>query len=140
VASFGKGKVGAVFGPLALAFFRSHHPALRLFVGELAAKLFSSPRVRVDGPPALDIALRCAADGRLALHILNRSGFPVPDRYNFIDSIPSVGPFRVTLQLAGRPGSVRWMPDGQELTWTWTNGHLQTSIPSLHIHGILVVD
>lgn len=140
IASFGKGRVGALFGPLALAFFRSHHPGLRLLIGDLAARLFSSPRVQVDGPPTLDIALRRAADGRLCLHLLNRSGFPLPDRYNFIDFVPPVGPVKADLTLAAQPRTVRWMPDGRYLRWTWANGRLQTTIPSVHIHGILVVE
>jgi hypothetical protein len=140
LASFGKGKVAAVFGPVALAFFRSHHPGLRLLIGDITARLFSSPRVEVDGPPTLDIALRRAADGRLSLHLLNRSGFPVPDRYNFIEHIPSVGPVRVSLRLAARPRSVRWMPDGARVDWTWKDGYLQAVIPPVHIHSILVVE
>ena len=140
VASFGKGKVGAVFGPLALAFFRSHHPGLRLLIGDLVARLFSDPQVEVDGPPTLDITLRRTADGRLSLHILNRSGFPVPDRYNFIDYVPSVGPIRVSLKLAARPKSVLWLPDGAKVDWTWKDGRLRATVPSIQIHGILVVD
>jgi hypothetical protein len=140
VVSFGKGKVGAVFGPLALAFFQSHQPGLRLLTRELAASLFSEPRVEVDGPPILDIALRRTADGRLSLHILNRSGFPIPDRHNFIDFVPPVGPVRVCLKLPDRPRSVLWMPDGGKVTWTWMKGRLEATIPSVHVHGILVAD
>jgi hypothetical protein len=102
--------------------------------------LFSDPRITVDGPPTLDIALRRTADGRLSLHVLNRSGFPVPDRYNFIDYVPSVGPIRVSLKLAARPKSVLWLPDGAKVDWTWQDGRLRATVPSIQIHGILVVD
>jgi len=139
-ASFGKGKVGAIFGPLALAFFRSHHPGLRLLFAGLVDRLFTAPQVEIDAAPTLDISLRRTADGRLTLHLLNRSGFPVPDRYSFIDSIPPIGPVKVDLKLETRPKSVLWMPDGTKVGWTWKDGRLQAIIPFVRVHGILVVD
>ena len=139
-SSLGEGRITAVYGPLALAFFRGHHPGLRLFVGALVEALFPDPAVTVEAPPALDIALRKTRDGRLCLHLLNRSNFPVPDRYNFLSDIPSVGPITVRLRLAGRPGAVRWLPEGKTVAWAWKEGRLEATIPSLHVHGILVID
>jgi len=136
----GRGKVAAVFGPLATAFFHGHHPGIRQFIGAVCSELFPGPAATVEGPPTLDIALRRTADGRLSLHLLNRSNFPVPDRYNFIDFVPAVGPVKVKLTSATRPKNVIWMPEGSPLKWTWENGRLQTTIPAVHLHGILVVD
>jgi hypothetical protein len=138
--SLGKGKIAAVYGPLAQAFFRGHHPGLRLFIGDLVTALFPDPRVKVEGPPTLDLALRETRDGRLCLHLLNRSNFPVPDRYNFIADIPSIGPIKVRLQLSAKPKEIRWLPEAKSLSWTWRDGRLETTIPSLRVHGMLVVD
>jgi hypothetical protein len=140
IATRGRGKIAAVYGPVALAFFRGHHPGLRLFIGELVSRIFADPLVKIDASPALDIALRRTSDGRLSLHLLNRSAFPVPDRYNFIDSVPSVGPVKVSLKLEARPKNVLWLPSGQAVSWVYENGRLQANIPSVHIHGILLVD
>jgi hypothetical protein len=140
ITDYGKGKVAAVFGPLALAFFNGHHPGIREFVGAVCAELFPGPSVTIEGPPTLDIALRRTADGRLSLHLLNRSNFPVPDRYNFIDFVPAVGPVKVNLRSDTKPKDLTWMPDRRPLRWTWEKGWLQTIIPSVHRHGILVVD
>lgn len=140
IANFGKGKVGAVYGPLALAFFRSHHPALRHFINELTTELFPDPLVVVEGPPVLDIALRRTEDNRLALHLLNRSNFPAPDRYNFIDFIPAVGPVEVSLEFDAKPRSVLWIPGDIPLKWTWESPWLDVTIPSVHVHGVLVVE
>jgi len=96
--------------------------------------------VKLDGPPTLDLALRRTPDGRLCLHLLNRSNFPVPDRYNFISDIPAIGPIQVSLRLDAKPRAVRLMPEGQKLNWTWQDSTLEATIPSLHIHGMLVVD
>jgi hypothetical protein len=138
--SLGRGKITAVYGPLAPAFFCGHHPGLRLFIGDLVTALFPDPKVEVEGPPSLDLALRQTRDGRLCLHLLNRSNFPVPDRYNFISDIPAVGPIKVRLKLEAKPRAVRLMPGEQKLNWTWQDSTMEAIIPSLHIHAMLVVD
>ncbi|MCR4396748.1 MAG: hypothetical protein NUW07_08470, partial [Candidatus Saccharicenans sp.] len=140
IASCGKGQVAAVYGPVALAFFRSHHPWLRQFIGSLSQKLFPSPAVMVEALPTVDLALRKTTDDHLTLHLLNRTGFPVPDRYNFIDYVPPVGPIQVKLALEEKPRQVLWLPEGTRLKWKWEKGFLYTTIPTLHIHGILSVE
>jgi hypothetical protein len=140
VASLGKGRIAAVYGPVALGFLRGHHPGIRRFLGELAGRLFEDPAVTVEAPPTVDIALRKTADGRLVLHLLNRTGFPVADRYSFIDHVPAVGPVDVSLKCGSKPKSVRWLPEGSAVKWTWKDGRLRATVPSVHIHGVLVVD
>lgn len=140
VAAFGRGRVAAVYGPVGLGFLRGHHPGLRRFIGGLVSRVFDDPAVRIDAPPTVDIALRRTNDGRLTLHVLNRTGFPVPDRYNFIDHVPTVGPLTVSLKIGPRPNGVRWLPEGRRLDWEWDNGRLRTTIPSLAVHGILLVE
>ncbi len=136
----GAGKLGAVYGPLARQYFLSHHPVLRDFIGEIMTPLFPTPAVQIDGPPGIDIALRRTQAGQMSLHFLNRANMPVPDRYNFTDFIPTVGPIQVRWQVPKRPRQVQWVPDGIKLHWTWKDGVLSVTIPSLHIHGVLVVD
>ena len=140
IASYQQGKVAAIYGPVASIFFRSHHPALRLFLSQLLEEMFPSPLVRVEAPPTVDLALRRTADNQLTVHLLNRSGFPVPDRYNFIDYIPATGPIQLWLKCEKKPKDVLWMPEKRRLKWQWDKGLLSTTIPSLHVHGILLVE
>jgi len=139
VSAFGKGKVAAVYGPVASIYFRSHHPWLRDFVGGLAAELFPDPAVTVEGPPTLDVALRTTPDGRLAVHLLNAAGLPIPDRYGFTDRVPPVEGLIVTVRAAARPRSVTWSPGGGPLDWSWAEGRLVVKVPRLEIHGAVVV-
>ena len=135
----GKGKIVAVYGPVALTFFRSHHPYLRRFVGDIAKRLFPNPAVTIDGPPYLDISLRRTRTGQLSLHLLNLANMPTSSRYGIIDHIPSVGPIGIKLRVPDKPKAVKWVPDGGNLKWSWTNGVLSATLPSLHVHGVLVV-
>ncbi|NTV80053.1 MAG: hypothetical protein HGA24_01330 [Candidatus Aminicenantes bacterium] len=138
VNAFGKGQVGAVYGPLASIYFRSHHPWLREFIGGLAAELFPEPMITVDGPPTLDVSLRKTPDGRLSVHLLNTTGIPLPDRYVFTDFIPPLEDIRLAVRTPARPKSVTWVPDGGTLDWSWADGLLKVTVPELKIHGVLV--
>ena len=138
VNAFGKGKVGAVYGPVASIYFRSHHPWLREFIGGLLTELFPDPMVIVEGPPTLDVALRKTRDGRLSVHLLNTTGMPLPDRYGFTEFIPPIENIRVTIRTGVRPKTVTWVPDGGRLDWSWKDGKLIIVVPRLHIHGAVI--
>jgi hypothetical protein len=140
INSFGKGKVAAVYGPVASIYFRSHHPWLRDFIGGLAGKLFPDPAVRVDGPYSLDVSLRTTRDGKLSVHLLNTANMPLPDRYGFTDFIPTLENIRLIIKTATKPKSVTWVPDGGVLDWNWSGSRLSVTIPKVHIHGIVVMD
>jgi len=140
IAVHGKGRIGAIYGPLANIFFKCHHPSIRQFIGDVVKALFSEPAVLMDGPAYVDIALRTTKDGRLSLHLLNRSNLPLPDRYNFTDFIPAVGPFNVKIRTAKQPQKITLLPEGLSLKWEWKNGLLAATIPQVHIHNILVVE
>jgi len=140
VNAVGRGKVAAVYGPVASIYFRSHHPWLREFFGDITAELFPDPAVKVEGPSTIEVALRKTADGRLSVHLLNTAGMPLPDRYGFTDAIPPLEDITLTVRTAARPASVAWAPDGGRLDWTWSDGLLKVTIPKLRIHGILLLE
>jgi hypothetical protein len=140
ITRLGRGKIAAVFGPLADIYFRNHHPWLREFIGSIVADLFPKPAVSVEGPAFVDVSLRRTRDGRLSLHFLNRTNLPMPDRYDFTDFIPPIGPLRVSLDCPARPKSVTLLPGGFPLEWTWEDGRLKAIVPRVEIHDILVVD
>ena len=138
VNAVGKGKVAAVYGPIAAIYFRSHHPWLREFIGNITAELSPDPSVMVEGPSTIDVALRKTADGRLSIHLLNTAGMPLPDRYGFTDAIPALEDIALTVRTAARPASVSWAPDGGRLMWSWSDGLMKVTIPNLRIHGVIV--
>jgi len=61
----------------------------------------------------MDVSLRRTADGKLSLYLLNRTNLPMPDRYDFTDFIPPIGPLAVEMECAARPKVVRLMPEGE---------------------------
>lgn len=135
----GKGKIAAVYGPVALQFFRCHHPYLRRFVGEVVQALFPDPTVTVNGPPCLDVSLRRTADGHLCVHLLNLARVQNADRFLVLDYIPPAGPIELKVRLSGKPSRVDWVPQGGSLTWSWSDGVVSVTVPRLDIHDVVVV-
>lgn len=140
LAAYKKGKIGAVYGPLANIFFRSHHPSIRCFIGEMVKALFPEPAVFIDGPALLDIALRTTSTGRLSLHLLNRSNFPLPDHYNFTDFIPKIGPLTIKIKMPTKPQKVDLLPEKTSLNWSWKDGQLTATVSEIHIHSVLIIE
>jgi hypothetical protein len=72
----------------------------------------------------------------------------MPDRYDFTDFIPPIGPLAVEMDCPVRPKAVRLVPEGEgrregeggRLKWTWRDGRLRVIVPRLEIHGVIVVD
>ena len=140
IAAYGKGRIAAIYGPLADIFFKGHHPSVRRFIGDIVKSLFPAPAVVVDGPPVLDISLRTTADGKTSVHLLNRAGLPLPDHYNFTDFIPAVGPITVRVKAADKPKDVVLVPGGRVKDWTWKNGRVTAVVPEVKIHSVLVLE
>ncbi len=138
ITPYGNGQIAAIYGPLGQIFFRCHHPFLRQFIGTVMQKLFPGPKVRIDAPAYVELALRRTAAGRMNLHLFNRANLPIPDRYNFIDAIPAIGPIKIEMSLPEKPSQVIWQPEGRSLSWSWRNGKLETTVPSLQVHGVVV--
>ncbi|MEI6257583.1 MAG: alpha-amylase family protein [Planctomycetota bacterium] len=140
VNAHGKGRIGAIYGPVGPKFLRQHHPYLREFIGQVAAKVWPDPDLLVDGPPCLDVSLRMTKQGQIAVHLLNRANMPTSTEYSIIDHVPPVGPVGVTLRMNAKPRSVQWVPGDKDLKWSWADGTLKATVPSVDVHGVVVVE
>lgn len=140
VATYGNGKVAAIYGPVARNFFYTHHPYLRALIGDAAREVFPNPAVEIEGPACVDIALKRTADGRLSLHLLNTMNMQDSDRRIAFDYVPGIRNIKVKLSAKDKPKDVVWMPTGDKLKWEWRDGVLYTTIPELSIHGAIVLE
>jgi hypothetical protein len=136
---YGKGQIAAVYGPIASRYYYSHHPFMRRYIRDLVERLFPDPAVTTDAPAHVDLALRRAVDGTLCVHLLNLAQMPVSNRRGFPETVPPTGPIRLSVAVAEQPQAVTWEPAGATLAWRWQDGRLETTVPSLDIHGILVI-
>jgi hypothetical protein len=139
IAEYGKGRIAAAYGPLPDVFFRSHAPGLRAFIGQAVKALFLEPKVKIIGPPVFDVALRTTADGRLSVHLLNRAALPLPDRFNFSDYIPPVGPITVEIRTRKISERIILSPGNAELKREWDGRMERVEVPKIEFRGVIVV-
>lgn len=137
----GKGRIFAVSGPVLSKYLPARSSEIRALIHGVMREAFPQPAVEADAPVHVDLALRRTHSGRLAVHFLNlakvqrgQTEFPPMDPY------PAVEPFAVRLRTPQKPAAVRWEPEGQKAEWSWRNGILTATVPSLQIHGALVVE
>ena len=140
VVSYDRGKIAAVYGPVALTYSNTHYPGLRRLVGDLVHRLFPRPAVEVEAPPYVDIAVRRTAAGQLSVHLLNLANAPRAERFATLDVVPATGPVTVRLRVPEKPRQVHWVPAGGRLKWSWDKGTLSVTVPRLEVHGVLVAE
>ncbi|MGI6494994.1 MAG: alpha-L-fucosidase [Kiritimatiellia bacterium] len=136
----GKGKVAYVPARLGHDFEFSRFPQARKFFAALAEALLPDPDIRAKAPACIDVALRRRGTSK-RIHFVNRiSGIPNQPNNGVVDEIPRIGPLSVRMKMAKEPSSVTWHLDEGEAAWTWKDGVLEATVPSVWIHGILVVE
>ena len=136
---YGKGQIGAIYGPLGNVHQRSHYPVVRQFLGEVMQQLFPEPMVKLKSPPCVDVSLRCDSD-RLLIHLANTAGMQVSPRYAVIDFTPSIGPLELTVRLDKEPRKVSLVPADCDIETHWSNGKLRVTLPKLDIHNVVVIE
>jgi hypothetical protein len=138
VNNFGKGTIAAIYGPLGTAHFTYHTPQLRGLLKHVITAIFPKPLVELDAPPCVDMALR--RDGKkLLIHLTNTAGMQIANNYTILDFIPAVGPIHVTIRMDTPPTSVIMEPDGSSLEMITVEEGIRVTLPTLHIHNVIVV-
>ena len=136
---YGKGQIGAIYGPLGNVHQRSHYPVVRQFLGEVMQQLFPEPMVKLKSPPCVDVSLRRDGD-RLSIHLVNTAGMQVSPQYAVIDFTPSIGPLELIVRLDKEPRKVSLVPADCDIETHWSNGRLRVILPRLDIHNVVVIE
>ncbi len=133
------GRIAAICGPLGSVYREYHTPHLRELLRGVMRMLFPQPLVEIDGPPCIDVTIR-KRDGKLLVHLLNTAGMQVGSAYTIVDFIPAVCPLTVRVRLDAAPSSVSLVSAVGEIAHTWADGVLTVTLPSLHIHNVIVIE
>ena len=131
-------RAGAV---LALAFdagrcaARTGHPDNRaLLANALRCAAGGRIGIRCASHPNLRLSLRRAESG-LIVHLIATAG--EGERYH--SEIPALHDIRLEIDHPTRPTAVELRADGVACEWTWSDGRLAVTIPTLHDYGLLVI-
>jgi hypothetical protein len=139
INQYGKGMIGAIYGPLGSVFNRSHYPIIRKLLSENMKQLFPEPMVELNGSPCVDVSIR-KKDNRLLIHLANTAGMQVSPQYAIIDFIPSLDQMELIVRIDKRPKRVWLVPEDYELKTHWADGKLSIIIPKLGIHSVVVIE
>ena len=120
-------------------YHKGHAPLQRDFVRHLVGCLGIVWEVEVDGPPALEVVVRTQGD-RLTVNLINRgAGETLSPRRVQFDDLPPIEGIRIAVRRAEPPRSVTLEPSADPVHWTWADGILSITVPSVRIHDILVI-
>ena len=150
----GKGKIIAVPVALFAAYRAAKDPQILRWIRELLQQTAPAPLITTDAPSWVDITLRTknspdtaptvsAKPPCLIVHCVNQNSGRDLSLLNaqdtWVDEIPRVGPYTLTLRLARAPESITLVPGDTPLPFTFRDGILHTQIPSFHIHAALLL-
>lgn len=117
-------------------------PQMLRWLQELLAEQMPSPFFSTDAPSWVDVSIR-AKHNDLLIHFVNGNPGRDLSRLNtddlWVDEIPEIGPYKVTLRLAQLPASVTWEPGGQPCPIEQVGNMVSIAIPRFHIHGCLQI-
>lgn len=136
--NYGKGKIFAVYGPLSIAYFNSHHPNIKGFLGSMMKVAFVEPMVKLQTQAKVEMVIR-KKDNRILVHLINVSIIPYSKRYITSDYIPPTGKIEVYVKLDKNPKDVKLVPNSGDLAWEWKNGTVHLTISNVDIHSIIEV-
>jgi hypothetical protein len=146
--TYGKGRAVLVGGPLFKSYFQHNYPPLRKLICNLLERLQPSPPYRVKGPVTLEANLM-QREKELHLHLIN-SAFQQAtsasqrkgEEYSsptMIEEIPPLFNIAIEIKTPQQPTQVLWQPEGSQLSFTYQDGYVETTIPKLEVHGIVQV-
>ena len=134
----GRGLAVHVAGDPFPGFHAFGHPTVRAFAREVLDRMQPDSLLRTDAPSWMEVSLRTRGD-ELFVHFLNGNpGFDmsvVGGQDFFVDEIPEVGPYAVSVRCAERPKAVFLEPGHKPVDAEWRDGRASFTVPRLKIHA-----
>ncbi len=139
IRRYGEGRIAATYLNLGERYYNAATSVSRDFLDTLVRELFPEPLVTVEGSHHVDVTAN-RKNGRVLINLVNTAGPHANENIYVYDDIPSVGPLQVTIRSEEEPEILRLEPLGRELEYTFREGTLTTTVKSLDLHQILVLE
>jgi len=139
ITLLGKGKIAATYFSFSRGYLSNRSPNMRSFLNDLVRNLFPSPMVEVVGSSDVDVSVN-RLQGKLAINLVNTAG-PHWDRENpLFESIPPVGPLRITIRGQSNPTKIMLEPGAQALPFQDHDNEIHLTVDRLAVHRVVVVE
>ncbi|MDZ7314742.1 MAG: hypothetical protein ONB24_01325 [candidate division KSB1 bacterium] len=139
IASYGRGKLAAVYLNLGERCRFTASVAARQFLAQLVRELYPDPLVQVTGSTYVDVSVLCKGD-QLGIHLVNTAGPHAVPTIHAYDEIPPVGPLTVTLRLDQKPKRLTLQPQNRTLRFFYKDGKAVCTLDRLAVYDIIVVE
>jgi len=143
VRNLGKGRVIHIATSVFAHYSSFGDPQILRWLRELLQQLDPQPFLTTDAPSWVDVSLR-RKDTALLIHFVNQNPGRDVARLSsddtWVDEIPNIGPFMLTLRLPKQPATVTWEPGNMPCVTTYKDGMLTIEAPRFQIHGCLRIE
>ena len=139
IADYGRGKIAGVYFNFGDCYYKARTAAARDFLDSLVRRLFPEPIVRVTGSHYVDVVVN-RINGKLAVNLVNTSGPHAVSNTHVFDEIPCIGPLNITIRSKTKPRNLTLEPQGEKISYTYTDGKVKFTIPRLEIHSVIIMD
>jgi len=136
IAPLGRGQIAATYFSFGGAYTKEPNEPARRFLADLVRQLFPTPLAEVTGSPFVDVSV-ARNHGKLLVNLVNTAG--PHHTQGILETIPLVGPLTVKIRLAEKPARLTLEPGTRPLPFTFANGVVHLTVPTLAIHDIITV-
>jgi hypothetical protein len=135
-ATHGRGRLAAVYFTAGLSYVKNGPAPVRDFLAAIVRELFPAPMVEVKGTHDVDVTV-ARNHGKLLVHLINTSG---PHATQAIqETVPPLGALEVAIRLPKPPAEVTLEPGTRALAFTYRDGRVHFTVPSIALYDIIVV-
>lgn len=139
IRRYGKGKIAGIYLNLGARYIAARTVGTREMLQDMLKLLQPQPLVQVTGSHQVEVVPRCQR-GKLCVHLINLAGPHADLRVYGFDKVPPIGPLQVAIRLPARPKRIVRQPQNKRVAFRWQGGVATLTLPSLHIHDVLVVE
>jgi hypothetical protein len=139
ITPFGKGEIAATHLEMGKTYTNRSAPVLRDFLAALVKEIFPNPAVTVTGSHYVDVTLN-RKNEMLIVNLLNAAGPHDNEKVMVYDEIQPLGPLQIGIRKDKKPAKVMLQPENTILPFTYQDGLIQCSVPTLKIHEMIVIE
>jgi hypothetical protein len=137
----GKGRALYVAVDPFAVYAHEGHGMMRLMLDRLLELTTPSHSRRISAEKPLHVELSLQRQGeRLIVHLVNYFAQKRSTVLVHNEDVPPVRDVVVRIRTDSEPRRVVAQPDGNELTWEYTNGITTVNVPKLYLHTMVVID
>jgi hypothetical protein len=139
ITPYGEGQIAALYMNIGNGCLYRSTPVVREFLDALVREMQPGLMTEVTGSHWVDVSLNRLGNATI-LNMVNAAGPHDNDKVLVFDEIPALGPLQISIRYPVKPKRVMLQPQNEALNFTYVNGVIQCTVPSLEIQAMVVVE